>query len=101
MQLDQDVQGLQDRPSNLFVPRLIALFQNSHPDIRHLAVGCVNQLLTAMPRALYENLDQYLQVHLLCPFYVSRIMMLYGNYGTRVFGHSDDVPCRSVYMSRT
>mmetsp|Transcript_12222 Transcript_12222/g.16667 ORF Transcript_12222/g.16667 Transcript_12222/m.16667 type:complete len:922 (-) Transcript_12222:537-3302(-) len=60
-QLDEEVQGLPDRPSNVFIPRLLALFASPHTQLRRLSVGCVNFLLATMPPALFTSLDRYLQ----------------------------------------
>jgi transportin-1 len=44
----------------MLVPRLLVLFQHPTAELRRLAVGCMNNLMTTMPAALYDNLDRYL-----------------------------------------
>lgn len=65
-ELDKEVKGLADTPANMFIPRLLALFKSPHAQLRRFSIGCVNQMLTTMPRALYgtrgENLELYLNV---------------------------------------
>jgi len=63
-ELDKAVQGLTDTPANMFIPRLLALFKSPHPQIRRFSIGCVNQMLTTMPRALYGSQGENLQLYL-------------------------------------
>ncbi|XP_072991613.1 transportin-1 isoform X1 [Typha latifolia] len=60
-ELDVDVPGLPERPINIFMPRLLQLFQSPHAVLRKLALGCINQYIVVMPMALYMSMDQYLQ----------------------------------------
>lgn len=60
-QLEVTVPGLPDKPSNIFVPRLLALFSCSHQEAKCLAVACLNLLAGNMPAALASSIDQYLQ----------------------------------------
>ncbi|KAL6211175.1 hypothetical protein ACLB2K_016402 [Fragaria x ananassa] len=59
--LDSDVPGLPERPINIFLPRLLKLFQSPHSSLRKLSLGSVNQYIMLMPAALYASMDQYLQ----------------------------------------
>ncbi|KAF7127709.1 hypothetical protein RHSIM_Rhsim11G0193600 [Rhododendron simsii] len=59
--LDADMPGLTERPINVFLPRLLQLFQSPHASIRKLSLGSVNQYIMLMPEALYMSMDKYLQ----------------------------------------
>ncbi|XP_021900297.1 transportin-1-like [Carica papaya] len=59
--LDLDVPGLAERPINIFLPRLLQLFQSPHASLRKLSLGSVNQYIMPMPGALYVSMDEYLQ----------------------------------------
>ncbi|KAM5562609.1 hypothetical protein ABKV19_017692 [Rosa sericea] len=59
--LDSDVPGLPERPINIFLPRILKLFQSPHSSLRKLSLGSVNQYIMLMPAALYASMDQYLQ----------------------------------------
>ncbi|XP_024516729.1 transportin-1 isoform X2 [Selaginella moellendorffii] len=60
-QLDQVVPGLAQKPSDVFIPRLLKFFSSSHVTLRKLALGAVNQFINFMPQALFVNMDNYLQ----------------------------------------
>lgn len=53
-ELETEVAG--QRPSDAFVPRLLALFKSEHQDAKCLAVAIVNLLALRMPHALSGNL---------------------------------------------
>ncbi|KAH7836287.1 hypothetical protein Vadar_034333 [Vaccinium darrowii] len=59
--LDADMPGLTERPINVFLPRLLQLFQSPHASLRKLSLGSVNQYIMLMPEALYMSMDKYLQ----------------------------------------
>lgn len=59
--LDSDVPGLNERPIDVFLPRLLQFFQSPHVSLRKLSLGSVNQFIMLMPTALYLSMDQYLQ----------------------------------------
>ena len=40
--------------------QLLALFQHPQVEVRRLAIGCCNNLMSTMPAALYDSLDHYL-----------------------------------------
>eukprot|EP00959_Pyramimonas_sp_CCMP1952_P368438 7717626-Pyramimonas_sp.AAC.1 len=63
-ELDKQVQGLTDTPANMFIPRLLALFKSPYPQIRRFSIGCINSMLTSMPRALYGTQGENLQLYL-------------------------------------
>ncbi|ONK73217.1 uncharacterized protein A4U43_C04F28570 [Asparagus officinalis] len=60
-ELDMDIPGLAERPINIFMPRLLQLFQSPHAILRKLSLGSVNQFNVIMPTALLLSMDQYLQ----------------------------------------
>lgn len=59
--LDSDVPGLDERPINILLPRLLQFFQSPHASLRKLALGCINQYIMLLPSALLVSMDQYLQ----------------------------------------
>ncbi|GLJ54534.1 hypothetical protein SUGI_1171160 [Cryptomeria japonica] len=59
--LDADVPGFQERPINIFMPRLFQFFQSPYVSLRKLALSSVNQYIVLMPTALLLSMDQYLQ----------------------------------------
>lgn len=60
-ELDVDVPGLTERPINIFMPRLLQIFQSPHSTLRKLSLGSINQFIVIMPTALLLSMDQYLQ----------------------------------------
>ncbi|OMO87359.1 CLIP-associated protein [Corchorus capsularis] len=60
-ELDSDVPGLSERPIDVFLPRLLQLFQSPHASLRKLSLGSINQFIMLMPTALFLSMDQYLQ----------------------------------------
>ncbi|XP_077241420.1 transportin-1-like [Tasmannia lanceolata] len=60
-ELDRDVPGLAERPINIFLPRLLQLFQSPHASLRKLSLGSVIHFIVVMPTALLLAMDQYLQ----------------------------------------
>ncbi|XP_072964721.1 transportin-1-like isoform X1 [Typha angustifolia] len=60
-ELDMDVPGNPERPINIFIPRLLQLFQSPHATLRKLSLACINQYIVRMPSALYISMDQYLR----------------------------------------
>uniref|UniRef100_A0A5B6Z443 Transportin-1 n=1 Tax=Davidia involucrata TaxID=16924 RepID=A0A5B6Z443_DAVIN len=59
--LDSDMPGLSEPPINVFLPRLLQLFQSPHASLRKLSLGSVNQYIMLMPTVLYASMDKYLQ----------------------------------------
>ena len=49
--------GKAQRPSNLLVPRLLALFGSPVEDAKCLAVSILNLLAGGMPKALADNME--------------------------------------------
>ncbi|KAK9804853.1 hypothetical protein WJX72_008726 [[Myrmecia] bisecta] len=60
LQLEREIPGVSQRPSDMLIPRLLKLFQSPVQDAKCLAVGIMNQLAGGMPNALAENMDRYL-----------------------------------------
>ncbi|PWA81477.1 transportin 1 [Artemisia annua] len=58
--LDAESPG-SERPIDVFLPRLLQLFQSPHASLRKLALGSVNQYIMLMPPVLYMSMDTYLQ----------------------------------------
>ena len=50
------------RPADLLCPRLLGLFASPDAAARVRAVGCVNMLAGFMPRALFADMDRYVEV---------------------------------------
>ncbi|XP_076900422.1 transportin-1-like [Bidens hawaiensis] len=59
--LDVESPGSSERPVDIFIPRLLKLFQSSHASLRKLALGSVNQFILLMPPVLWKSMDTYLQ----------------------------------------
>ncbi|XP_047309136.1 transportin-1-like [Impatiens glandulifera] len=59
--LDSDMPGLNERPINVFLPRMLQLFQSSHATLRKLSLSSVNQYIVLMPQVLHMSMDKYLQ----------------------------------------
>nr|GEU83293.1 transportin-1 isoform X1 [Tanacetum cinerariifolium] len=59
--LDAESPGSSERPIDVFLPRLLQLFQSPHASLRKLALGSVNQYIMLMPPVLYMSMDIYLQ----------------------------------------
>ncbi|GJV85122.1 transportin-1-like protein isoform X1 [Tanacetum coccineum] len=59
--LDAESPGSSERPIDVFLPRLLQLFQSPHASLRKLALGSVNQYIMLMPPVLYMSMDTYLQ----------------------------------------
>ena len=53
-ELQTEVAG--QRPSDAFVPRLLALFSSEHRDAKCLAIAIMNMLALRMPQAIAEDL---------------------------------------------
>ncbi|CAL8464616.1 g4151 [Coccomyxa elongata] len=52
--------GTSQRPSNVLVPRLLALFGSPYEDAKCLSVSIMNLLAGGSPSALAEHMDRYL-----------------------------------------
>ncbi|KAJ0588039.1 putative importin-beta domain, armadillo-like helical, importin beta family [Helianthus annuus] len=59
--LDVESPGSSERPVDIFIPRLLQLFQSPHVSLRKLALGSVNQFILLMPPVLFMSMDTYLQ----------------------------------------
>lgn len=56
-QLERDVVGLLEKPSSVFIPRLLKLFKSPHADCKCIAIKTMNLLAGGMPAALAESID--------------------------------------------
>ncbi|GAB4816534.1 hypothetical protein N2152v2_003580 [Parachlorella kessleri] len=61
LQLEAKIEGTQQRPNDVLVPRILSQLGSPTPDIRALAVGVGNLLTNTMPAALIDNMDRFLQ----------------------------------------
>ena len=57
LEVEVPLGGKAERPSNLLVPRLLALFGSSVEDAKCLAVSILNLLAGGMPKALADNME--------------------------------------------
>ncbi|KAI4374895.1 hypothetical protein MLD38_012834 [Melastoma candidum] len=60
-ELDSEIPGINERPIDVFLPRLLQFFQSPHPSLRKLSLGSMNQFIKLMPSALYLSMDRFLQ----------------------------------------
>ncbi|WCJ35060.1 transportin 1 [Euphorbia peplus] len=59
-ELDIDVPGLDGRPIDILLPRLLKFFQSQHASLRKLSLGSINQFIMLMPTGLHLFMDQFL-----------------------------------------
>lgn len=57
LEVEVPLGGKAERPSNLLVPRLLALFGSPVEDAKCLAVSILNLLAGGMPKALADNME--------------------------------------------
>ncbi|KAI4366286.1 hypothetical protein MLD38_022180 [Melastoma candidum] len=60
-ELDSEIPGINERPIDVFLPRLLQFFQSPHPSLRKLSLGSINQFIMLMPSALHLSMDRFLQ----------------------------------------
>eukprot|EP00897_Mesotaenium_endlicherianum_P000797 jgi/Mesen1/10718/ME000090S10178 len=58
-QFDTPIQGVDQRPINVFLPRLLQLFSSQHATLRKLALAIINQFIILLPNALLANMDKF------------------------------------------